>query len=164
MSELAAAQAAEMSFTEEKDITSALSIYGTLSSLLVVVPIVVYILQSDVDGYAKYHMTYIKMLAVTYFPLAASWEAVMTMDSKEVRMMVGASLAWAGMGPFSLLWVGVLSMLWAVIGGGMRHNGTLKGWIIGYTVGNCLLIATHWLLSPIIYNWLEKAPLPEDDE
>lgn len=101
------------------------------------------------------------MYAITYAPLALTWMAILFSDSADLRKAIGWTVAHAGLGVYSLVWVGYFTFLMqARSGGSVLKNSENTLFVIIYGAGNVVLELLHWFISPAIYDWLENAPLP----
>jgi len=137
-------------------------IYGVMADILMIVPILLYVLITDTNGYAQYHQTYINMLAASYGPLAIIWWIVLADDSRVAREALTGAVEIAGLGPFALLWVGYLSFLMSAQSAGfLSTNWQLWMWAILYFCLNVILVVAHWYLSPPVYAWIATSPLPQ---
>ena len=159
--EVAAEEAAE---EESGPSILPLLIYGITADVMLILPIILYLVLDNATGYSKFHHSYIQMLAITYGPFALSKGAIWFWDCEEVRWAIGAALMHAGMGAYSLLWVGYFSFLMQARSTGnvlKQSENTL--FVIIYGVGTILLETMHWFLADPIYDYLKNAPLPEKE-
>jgi len=137
--------------------------YGLLADGLMFAPVIVYLVLKNTNGYGKYSQTYISMLAATYGPLSITWFTMLFGDNKLSRAAVKGAVEMAGMGPFSLLWVGFLSFLMAATDAKTlkTSDGNINTIMaVIYGCGNVLLIIIHWLMGPGILEWIDNTPLP----
>ena len=148
---------------EDSGLSAALVIYGLLADILAIGPIILYLLLDDTARYAKFHHGYINMLMATYGPLAILWPSAIFADGPQARKMIEGVVQMAGLGPFSLLWIGYFTFLM-----GSREINVLKEsdnttFAIIYGVGNIMLVVIHWIFSGSIMNWIKNTPLPEKE-
>merc|ERR1712166_66756 len=64
-------------------------------------------------GYNKYHQTMINMLCSAWMPFAITWIIVLAADSPMARAALTGAMSMAGLGPFALQWVGLMSFIMA---------------------------------------------------
>ena len=119
-------------------------IYGIVSEVMVVVPIILYMVTDGIPlptlsanatiaevtaastafsaaklaktlptGYAKYHQTMINMMCSAWMPFAITWIIVLAADSPMARAALTGAMSMAGLGPFALQWVGLMSFIMA---------------------------------------------------
>jgi len=105
-------------------------------------------------------------MAITAFaPLGISWWIVLADDSILARTILKGAISSAGMGPFMLLWVGLASQLMAAKSGKKLLTANWAVWMFGgilYPVMNILLIVMHYHLAPIMFAWIDTAPLDKN--
>jgi hypothetical protein len=100
----------------EADFTPVM-IYGIVADVLCVVPIILYMVLSDVKNrYNIYHGTMINMLVSAWMPMAITWIIAIAADSPLARAGLTGAMAMAGLGPFALQWVGLMSFIMAAHG------------------------------------------------
>lgn len=97
--------------TEFWGIDGSIVLYGVFCNIAMTVPIIIYLVHSDANGWARFHQTYINMLYSAYTPLGVVWWIVLADDSKTARNALTGAIEAAGAGPFGLLWVGMASQL-----------------------------------------------------
>lgn len=130
------------------NLSSSIVIYGILADLAMIVPITLYLVLNDENAYAQYHQTYINMLAAAYGPLSLTWMIAALADSTMAREALTGAVEMAGLGPFALLWVGLLSFIMSTSAAGVL-NETINMVFGGvYGVLNIILLMAHWKLSP----------------
>ena len=149
---------------EDSGLSAALVIYGLLADILAIGPIILYLLLDDTARYAKFHHGYINMLMATYGPLAILWPSAIFADGPQARKMIEGVVQMAGLGPFSLLWIGYFTFLM-----GSREINVLKEsdnttFAVIYGLGNVFLAICHWVFSNSIYEWVALAPLADYGE
>jgi len=135
-----------------------------MADVLLVLPIVMYAVIPDTQSFAKYHQTYINMLAAAYGPIGIIWWIVLANDSRIAREALTGAVEMAGLGPFALCWVGYFSFLMsAQSSGSFSTNAMLWMWSILYFILNVGLVVAHWYLSPLVYAWVATAELPDEE-
>lgn len=67
------------------------------------------------------------------------------------------------MGPFGLLWVGLLTFLMSAKDAKAMGEGVNRLSAAGYGLANIFFIWLHLAWGPKVYVWAKKAPLPKDD-
>jgi hypothetical protein len=95
----------------EAGFNTSMIVYTAVANALTVLPVMLYLFIDDVNGYAAYHQTYINMLTATYAPMSVAAWIVNYDDSKKARESLTAATEMAGLGPFSLMWVGYYDFL-----------------------------------------------------
>jgi hypothetical protein len=102
-----------MSDTSEVDFTPVM-IYGIVADVLVVVPIILYMVLRDVkNNFNQFHQTMINMLVSAWMPFAIMWIIAIAADSNLARAGLTMAMSMAGLGPFALQWVGLMSFIMA---------------------------------------------------
>lgn len=131
-----------------------------MANVFMIVPIVLYCVLDDTNAWGQYHQTYINMIYSAYAPLGISWWIVLADDSKAARKALTGAIEMAGLGPFSLLWVGYSTYLMSSKSGAALIFANTAVWVFAliYPIINILLIVMHYHLSPPMYAWLKLAP------
>jgi hypothetical protein len=141
-----------------------LLVYGITSWALMILPIFMYCVQADTKGYAKFHQTWIQMVATSYASLAIVFLLVFIEDSTSTRRALAGSIEMAGLGPFGLLWVGLWSFMMYASNATVLDEGENTPWIFIYFILNGGLLVLHYWFAPEIYAWTKKTPPPKPVE
>ena len=97
-------------------------IYGIIAELLCIVPIILYMVLRDTkNNFNQYHSTMINMLVSAWMPFAITWIIALAADGPLARAGLTGAMAMAGLGPFALQWVGLMSFIMAA------HNAQKLG-------------------------------------
>lgn len=98
---------------EEPDFTPVM-IWGIIGDVGCIVPIILYMLLKDTkNNYNQFHSTMINMLVSAWMPFAIMWIIAIAADSNLARAGLTMAMSMAGLGPFALQWVGLMSFIMA---------------------------------------------------
>jgi len=156
MTEAAVSSVIPESGVEYWGIDGSIVLYGIISDLFLIVPIILYMLVPDTSAWAQYHQTWINMAYSAYAPFGLSWWIVLADDSQTSRTLLSGAIRTAGLGPFMLLWVGMATQLMSAHDAQVLTSNNYLVWMWGfiYTIINVLMIVAHYHLSPIMYAWI----------
>jgi hypothetical protein len=101
-------------------------IYGIVADALCVIPIILYLVAKEsttvtaagavatpasLVKFNTFHQTMINMLVSAWMPFAISWVIAMAADGPLARAGLAGAMSMAGLGPFALQWVGLMSFI-----------------------------------------------------
>jgi hypothetical protein len=121
---------------EEIDFTPVM-IYGIVADVLCIVPIILYMVAKESTTTAtattglttaqiaaaaataatagikfnQFHQTMINMLVSAWMPFGISWIIALAADGPLARAGLAGAMSMAGLGPFALQWVGLMSFI-----------------------------------------------------
>merc|ERR1711865_672166 len=102
-----------MTDASEVDFTPVL-VWGIIADVGCVVPIILYMVLRDTKNNSnQYHQTMINMLVSAWMPFAIMCIIAIAADSNLARAGLTMAMSMAGLGPFALQWVGLMSFIMA---------------------------------------------------
>jgi len=134
-------------------------VYGIVADVLCIIPIILYMVLAPTSAYAKYHQTMINMLVSAWMPFGITWIIAIAADGDLARAGLTGALSMAGLGPFALQWVGLMSFIMAAHSAGMLGKWENLLFTFLYLAMNIGMVVMHWFLAKGVAAWI-ASPLP----